>query len=329
VSAERAIFRRWRRLADRVAWEPLTDGLPTPVQPLPGIGAEAWIKRDDLTSSLYGGNKVRKLGFVLGEARRGGATRLITAGGEGSHHVLATALHAARLGMRVTAVLFPQPPAAHVEEVLARIRATGARIRAVARMELVPAGVLRARWEHRHERLCVVPPGGSSAYGTLGYVDAALELAEQVAGGACPAPERVHVAAGTLGTAAGLALGFTLGGLPTRVLTTRITSPLVTRRRVGAALLRGAAGLLEGAGVPADARAALARLEIGGGQIGRGYGHPTPAGESAAGLLAGSGLRLEATYSAKAAAAFLADERPGVRLFWHTYSAVPGGGGEE
>jgi 1-aminocyclopropane-1-carboxylate deaminase/D-cysteine desulfhydrase-like pyridoxal-dependent ACC family enzyme len=324
MTSARAIFRRWPRLAETVGWEQLADQLPTPVQPLSILAPDAWAKRDDLTGSLYGGNKARKLEFVLGEARRRGATRVITAGAHGSHHVLATTLYAARLGLPVTAVLFPQSPTPHVEEVLGRIRAAGALIRPVRRMEMVPAGVLRARLAHRRERVFVVPPGGSDAHGTLAFVDAALELAEQVAGGACPAPQRVHLAGGTLGTAAGLALGFTLGGLPTRVIATRITSRLVTRRRVAASLIRGAAGLLDAAGIAADPAAALARLEIRGDQIGGGYGHPTPAATEAAAAFARGGLPLELTYTAKAAAAFRADRAPGVKLFWMTLAAAQG-----
>src|SRR5690606_27778358 len=96
--------------------------LPTPVEPLPALsrwaGAELWIKRDDRTAARYGGNKVRKLEYVLGEAFAKEADTLVTSGAAGSHHALATALFGAEQGFAVHVVLMPQRYSAHVEEQL-------------------------------------------------------------------------------------------------------------------------------------------------------------------------------------------------------------------
>src|ERR1700755_692199 len=97
---------------------------PTPVEPIPSLSnarADLWIKRDDLTHPVYGGNKVRKLEHLLAavpSSRRGGPPRIVTMGAVGSHHVLATAYFGAQSNMTVEAVLFPQPSTAHVVEVL-------------------------------------------------------------------------------------------------------------------------------------------------------------------------------------------------------------------
>src|SRR5207302_5345990 len=88
----------------------LADGLPTPVEQ---VGERLWVQRDDRTSSAYGGNKVRKLEFLLPVARRRGGP-VVTAGGTGSHHVVAAAVHARRLGLDVEAVVYPQP---HTDDV--------------------------------------------------------------------------------------------------------------------------------------------------------------------------------------------------------------------
>src|SRR3954453_10411694 len=110
---ERALFTRLPRLTDLVPWVELADGLPTPVEQ---IDDGLFVHRDDLTDSRYGGNKVRKLEFVVPIAQRRGGP-VLTAGGAGSHPVYATAVHAARLGLDVEAVRFPQPETDHVADV--------------------------------------------------------------------------------------------------------------------------------------------------------------------------------------------------------------------
>ena len=85
-------------------------------------GREVWVKHDNATHPRYGGNKVRKLEHLLDEARREGATHLLTAGAAGSHHVLATVVHGAAAGFKVEAVLTPRPRTPHA---MATLRATG------------------------------------------------------------------------------------------------------------------------------------------------------------------------------------------------------------
>ncbi|HEX6938186.1 MAG TPA: pyridoxal-phosphate dependent enzyme [Longimicrobiales bacterium] len=326
-----ALFRRYPEAAGRLPRVPLAT-LPTPVEPLaldtPAArnGAELWIKRDDRSGEPYGGNKVRKLEFLLAHAKAGGVTRLITAGAAGSHHALATTVYGRALGFDITLVLFPQPLTDHVRSVLLLDHALGADLRWTPRMELVPLALTRARRAHRAERVHVIAPGGSDPVGTLGYVSAALELADQVAAGEAPRPAAIHVAAGTLGTAAGLAIGCALAGLETRIHAARITSRLVTNGHALRRLITATVRLLHRAGVPAPApEAALARVELRHDQIGAGYGHPTAAARAATETFAAAGIRLDPTYTAKAAADFLAAaarEPAGPRLFWHTLSAV-------
>ena len=85
---------------------------PTPVS---RVGERLWTKRDDLTSAVYGGNKVRKLELLFGAARDAGKTRILTLGAVGSHQVVATALYGAREGFTVDAILVPQPASSHAE----------------------------------------------------------------------------------------------------------------------------------------------------------------------------------------------------------------------
>jgi 1-aminocyclopropane-1-carboxylate deaminase/D-cysteine desulfhydrase-like pyridoxal-dependent ACC family enzyme len=154
---------------------------PTPVEelaPLSRGSAALWVKRDDLTSPLYGGNKVRKLEYLLADAKARGARRVVTVGAVGSHHVLATTLFGARDGLEVDAVLLPQPRTDHVVEVLRAGLANG--------MRPSPAGGYASMaWQIARKLgggAYFVTVGGSSPIGSRGYVDEARYLAAQVRG---------------------------------------------------------------------------------------------------------------------------------------------------
>jgi D-cysteine desulfhydrase len=320
-----ALFDRFPTLLERVGHTPL-GAWPTPVEPL-RLAGRGWVKRDDLAAAAYGGNKVRKLEFLLGEALRQGAGRVVTAGTSGSHHALATALHARAVGLPVTVVLCPQPVTKAVRATLAALAATGAELRYASRMAAVPPGIALALLAHRQEAPFLVAPGGSDPTGTLGYVAGGLELAAQVAGGAAPRPARIHVAAGTLGTAVGLALAVALAGWDTPVVATRIVPRRLAPALLARRLARRTAALLAPGGELAPVvRAAMRSLVFRDDQVGAGYGRATEAGAAAAARFAAAGLVLDATYTAKAAASFLAElDDAGPRtelLFWHTLSAT-------
>jgi D-cysteine desulfhydrase len=324
VATEPELFRRWPQLRARIPHLSLGQ-FPTPVEQvtLPD-GRSVQIKRDDQCAHTYAGNKLRKLEFLLADARARGARRLVTAGATGSHHAFATAYHGREQGFAVTLVLFPQTRTEHVREMLLLDAAVGAELRWATRMELIPFALWRARAAHRAENAMIIAPGGSSAVGTLGYVSAAFELVRQIEHGGVERPTSVHVAMGTMGTAAGLALGFAAAGMNIPVFATRITSRVVTNERMLSSLMRSTVALLRRSGAPApDAEEAMRLITVRHDQLGEGYGHATTAGDAATRLFDACDLHLDATYTAKAAAALLstarADERP---LFWHTLSAV-------
>ena len=160
-------------LADR--WPPLSKlarvelaTLPTPVESLPRISdkldSEIWVKRDDLTARRYGGNKVRKLEYLLGEACARGANTLITAGAVGSHHVFATALYGRDLGFETYAALTPQPYQRHVEETLRADLTVGAHLYPVSGLGEVMQRMLElsVRLRFWGRKPFIVPPGGSN-----------------------------------------------------------------------------------------------------------------------------------------------------------------------
>ncbi|MCC6647586.1 MAG: pyridoxal-phosphate dependent enzyme [Polyangiaceae bacterium] len=289
----------------------------TPVERVDALGLS--IKRDDLTHPLYGGNKPRKLALLLADARARGARRVVTTGAWGSHHALATALFARRLGLRARLLLWPQPRTPHADAVLAASRGTGAEITLVAGLSRVPWRVASG-WQRGD---AWIPLGGSSPRGALGFVSAAAELAAQIARGEAELPDEIVVATGSGGTAAGLAVGLARAGLPTRVRGATVVSPPGPARASARALV---ARLASGA---AEAWDAERRLTLDESELGAGYGAPTERGLRATEQLARhAGLALDATYTAKAAALALRRAATGARvLYWHTLSAGIGGGG--
>jgi 1-aminocyclopropane-1-carboxylate deaminase/D-cysteine desulfhydrase-like pyridoxal-dependent ACC family enzyme len=322
------LFRSYPALEERLPWLQLGGG-PTPVQHLeaPGDGrGELWVKRDDLTSPLYGGNKVRKLEYLLADALRSDAGRLITTGVVGSHHCLATAVHGRRVGLPTSLVLFPQPMTAHARHVAALNEAWADEIRHCSSFAAQPFVEAALRWRRRKDRPYVIPGGGSNALGALGYVGGALELSEQVMRGELPRPDTILVAAGTLGTVVGLAVGAALTHVTDRIVAVRIVPSAIANVWSLSRLVEGSVRLLADAGVPApEARRVVDRVDLVGGYIGDGYGHPTAAGARSTAWFETRDLPLDPTYTAKAAAAAL--DRVGrgsdrVILYWHTLSST-------
>jgi 1-aminocyclopropane-1-carboxylate deaminase/D-cysteine desulfhydrase-like pyridoxal-dependent ACC family enzyme len=290
---------------------------PTPVDRLSdalGPGRDLWVKRDDLTSARYGGNKVRKLERVLEVAQAQGAKRIVTVGGAGSHHVLATAIYAADVGIEVEAILVPQPRTPHVTD---NLRAIAARARIWPASSFTHAGTIIA------DRVACgayyVPPGGSTSEATLAYADAATELLAQVAREELPEPAVVVVTLGSGGTAAGLSAGFAAAGSAARVVAVAVSQPMSWVRWQARRSARLCLGTLAPSGSPAPLR-----LEIVEGYLGRGYGYATPECERALADAAHHGLALDTTYTAKTFAAVL--ELPSAAdpiLYWHTLSSAP------
>jgi 1-aminocyclopropane-1-carboxylate deaminase/D-cysteine desulfhydrase-like pyridoxal-dependent ACC family enzyme len=290
---------------------------PTPIEQGP---CGLWIKRDDLTSDLYGGNKVRKLELLLSAAREAGKSRLLTVGAVGSHQVVACAVYGAREGFRVDAVLVPQPASPHAELNVRVALAHGLHATACPAWSLAPP-YIASRWG---SDAYFVPLGGSNALGSLGFVDAAEELAAQVRAGQLEEPDVAVVALGSGGTAAGLAVGFEQAGLRTRVLGVAVAPPTPVVRHLARRLAQKTAAL---AGLPvAVGVRASKRIDVEGQWLGRGYGHETEAGRAATEIAREAGLTLDPTYTSKAFACALAhatsDKGKSV-LYWHTLSTAP------
>ena len=289
---------------------------PTPVRRLEALerladartaGDEIWLKDDGVFGGAWGGNKARKLEWILPDVRRRGRRTIFTVGALGTNHGLATA------------------QLARIERSGARVYRTRGIVRTVASLPLIYAS--HTDWR-RLRPPYFLTVGGSSALGAVGYVEAALELADQVERGEVPQPAQIVVALGSGGTAAGLVLGLALAGLPARLVAIQVNdrAPLTPRRI--ARLAERARRLLERRGArlrpvrisPADVRVETRWL-------GGGYGHHTAEADQALETARAEGLKLEPVYTGKAMAAMLAlraggELGGGPALYWHTYNAL-------
>lgn len=313
--------------------------LPTPLEHHPrladALGCELWIKRDDATLGAEAGNKIRKLEYLLAEARQRGADTLITCGGLQSNHARATALCGARLGLRVVLLLRTTSP---IDETRAAIdarpegnvlldRLAGAEVRLItpaeyreraARMQEVARELSAAG-----RRPYVIPEGGSSGVGSLGYAQAMKEIRQQLdlglAGGR-PFDAIVH-ACGSGGTAGGVALGAAAWDVAEEVRAIAVCDDAATFQARIAAIVDEARAL-----EPSLGRAA--RLVVDDSVKGPAYGIATHEQRMMVASVARlSGLLLDPVYTVKAFSALSAarsrGELGGRVLFLHT-GGLPG-----
>ena len=304
--------------------------LPTPVRPAPGLGDDVWLKDDALTAEPWGGNKPRKLEWILADVKARGRRTVLTFGGIGTNHGLATALYARREGIECVLALVEQPRTDEVERQLARLRVAATRVyltRNGRLTALVAPAILLRHTQLRPPRLpYILPPGGSSPMGALGFVEAALELAAQVDAGELPEPAAVYLALGSGGSAAGLAAGFALAGMRTRVDAVLVNDMLRLSQASVLRLARKTLRLLAKHGADVGrVEVTPDRVRVIEGFMGAGYGYATPEAERArAQAAAAEDLALEPVYTSKALAALRAEagRRDGPVVFWNTHSGV-------
>ena len=316
-------------LGSRLEYLPLAD-LPTPVS----IGRvssgrqqhDIAIKHDDVSGIEFGGNKLRKLEYILHQARTKGAQRVATFGTVGSNHAIATAFYAKRVGLECTCFLSHQSLKPGLGNALRFHQQNGTEIVRFGGKRRDRIGTLR-KYLHPH-RAWVVPLGGSSWRGSAGYVNAGLELAAQVEAGDLPCPKRIYIAVGTMGSAAGLALGLSLAGLNIQMQAIHVTHERYANITDFRRLMAKTVAMMHAIdpAIPADLETRtniVWRDEFFGGA----YGRTTDATERAIAVAKDElGLSLESTYSGKAMAGLLHDIGEGFDepvLFWNTHNSRP------
>ncbi len=307
---------------------------PTPVQRLSNLeralGLESiWIKRDDLSGPLGGGNKVRKLEYMFAAAHadpKGDKKRkLFTIGPTGSNHVRATVVYGKAAGFYVECLLFKQPPTEHSETNYGTICEQADRVHKAQRMS-----TMFARYAYEQiktgigigEERYFIAAGGSSPLGSIGYVKAISELKSQIEEGILPEPRFIFVPVGTCGTIAGLIAGVKLAGLRTQIVGIRVADWVVANSWAISRMVKRTLRLISAMDVDYITPRGI---ELWHNDFGRGYAIPTEAGMRAVALMADyEGIRLENTYTGKTLAGLVhyikAQGCEGEHvLFWHTY----------
>jgi 1-aminocyclopropane-1-carboxylate deaminase/D-cysteine desulfhydrase-like pyridoxal-dependent ACC family enzyme len=322
------LFDQFPALRRSVAWRSI-GSLPTPVEEWPAPpgmqGGRFFVKRDDLTSQLQGGQKLRKLEHLFAEADRQGAQSLLAVGRIGSGQALAIAMHGRNLGFKVHLSLFDQYLTQHVREIHNAILQSGAQVRHAH-------SFIGCLWNARKMYLesCrsgkkpyFIASGATTTLGNVGYVNAGLEIARQVRDKLLPEPDRIFIAAGSCGTSGGLIVGLRLGGLASKIMAVKAFNPIVSSRTLIRTYAKGVNEYL-------SARdASLPKIPFTSDDVtvltdyfGEGYGQPTSRATQAV-EWAAPRIQLETTYTGKALAACLdycrAQGKRQTILFWNTF----------
>jgi L-cysteate sulfo-lyase len=283
---------------------------PTPLEPMPALsralgGPNLFVKRDDCTGLATGGNKTRKLEFLMGQAREQGAEIVVTQGAVQTNHGRQTAAAAARLGMACEILLerrVREPePGYELQGNILLDRMFGATLSFHEPGDMNALALARTEELKRQGRKAYfIPGGGSNAVGALGYVDCALELLQQANDTGLRIDHLVH-ATGSSGTQAGLLVGLEGANTGIPVLGISVRQPKARQEDAVHALAQATAAYVGVKGGIDRARVVAHDDYVGGG-----YGVPTPAMVEAVQLTARcEGILLDPVYSGKGMAGLI------------------------
>lgn len=334
------LFNYFPKLQNQIPYVELCD-LPTPIEKMETLGKKLgvknlYVKRDDLSGKnigngfhLYGGNKPRKLRFLLADAMKRNAKIIVSYGCAGSNHALATAIYAHELGLKTLLMLKNQPNSQVVRHNLLLD------VYYDAEIQFYPNNLIRngAKDEflRNNPSAYFIPTGGSNPIGVVGFVDAACELADQIKANVIQEPDYIYVATNSCSTTAGLLLG-----LQAAQIRSKIIGVCVEPEEEKDEFLNGIRRLF------AETNAMLHALDatfplyefpeqsliLNKKFCGTAYGLFIPEGVEAINLVKDSeNIKLEGTYSAKPIAAIMDDAKEGrikdeTILFWDTYCGI-------
>lgn len=281
---------------------------PTPLLPAPrlsaAVGVEIWLKRDDLTGLGLGGNKVRALEFLMGDALARGCDCLVTGAGPQSNWAMLATLAARRVGLDPYLLYYGDACPAVGNHMLAALAGADVAFTGDPERTSVDGAIetTAAKLRAAGRRPYVLPRGGATAVGAVGYAWASLELAEQLLRAGLH-PAQLWLATGSCGSQAGLVAGARWLALPYDVVGVSVSRPADECLSRVHELACGAAELID---APRPDRAHVIVL---GDHVAPGYGLRTVEGDSAAGLVARTeGVFLDPVFAAKAMAALVAGD---------------------
>ena len=334
-TADNYLFRAYPALKEHVGYVSLGT-LPTPIQKLEKFGAlvghqQIYVKKDNESGALFGGNKVRKLEFLFGDALAHNAKGVLTVGYAGSNHTCATAMYAHEIGLRCICMHLPQLPTAYARRNILLSMAHGAELHLYETWAQREAAIYERNKVFKKETgscLYLIPSGGSNEIGTLGFLNAVYELKDQIAQGIMPEPDYIYVAIGSVGTAAGIILGVRVAGLKTKVIPVCIEPELFEGEH--ALKLSSWVRITSEVLHRIDPTFPLvdikqSEIPINYNFIGKGYAYISPEVHGAMQMFRTiEGIKLDGTYTGKACAAMMDDLMYGklsdkVVLFWDSF----------
>ena len=345
VRKDPILFKKYPNLKDKVPWIPLLLNCPTPVQRLANLEeyfnleGQIYIKRDDINHNVYGGNKLRKFEFLFANTlKRKKKKAIVTYGGIGTNHGLACVIVCNSFDppIKCDLFLYNQPLTKQVQQSLLLFKYFGARLH-LGKKDIGTFIKALFFWIFHHKYDFILP-GGTPIFGrgtplgTVGFIEAILELKEQIDKGLMPEPEIIIVAGGTTGTAAGLTAGCKLAGLNTKIFCVAVykdflanASNLISNANKALKYLHKVDNNFPKVKVSED------DFKMIKGYIGAGYGHQTIKGQKAVDLVFNlegkeKGFLLDTTYTGKAMAAMFdclkeEENRDKIFLFWNTYNS--------
>ncbi|MHA1611834.1 MAG: 1-aminocyclopropane-1-carboxylate deaminase/D-cysteine desulfhydrase [Promethearchaeota archaeon] len=308
---------------------------PTPVEKLDKLnerlgGMNIWIKRDDLTTPKYGGNKPRKFEFAFSHVLKKKKTRILTVGGIGTNHGLACAILSPEFGLETSIFMINQPLTNLVRKNLLCDYYFRAKLYYTKDTIGTAMKLLSKLFSNRSSYyLCA---GASSPIGTVGFVNAGLELADQIKAGELPEPDKIFVSLGSMGMAVGLAIGIGLAGLKTTIMGIAVSGKKYNNNKKILKLAKQTISILRkvDSSILDISKEILDRLVVDRSYFGGEYGRWTSEGIEALKEFKKEeiGCQLEPVYTAKAFAALIAycKKNPEAKteniLYWHSRSSV-------
>ncbi|MBD3253639.1 MAG: pyridoxal-phosphate dependent enzyme [Candidatus Lokiarchaeota archaeon] len=314
------LFEEFSNLEGSIPWIKLVPSA-TPVKELRNIEEKLkinslWMKCDDISSPLYGGNKSRKMEFIYAEALEQDKKRVLTAGAIGSNQCVANAIFCKKFRLTPMAVMIDQPVTKFVRHNLLIDLYYNTEFYYLK--EAIP----------KSDDIYIMAPGCSTPFGNLGYIDAALELKNQVENGEIPEPDYIFVPTASSGTAAGLTIGVQLAGLKTHIHAIQTSFSSLSNLKAIQRLSKKTKKFMESYDISLP-KLSFDHLKYTEEHYGGEYGLPTPECVAAINLLREQEkIILEPTYSGKTLAAllsFIRNNRSKVKdktiVFWNTFNS--------
>ena len=301
---------------------------PTPVQKLSNLSkffnCQMYIKRDDISGNELGGNKIRKLEYLFGDIIKSGKSDILSYGACYSNFIAIFTYYAHKLGYNVHNILFPQPDTNYKDENQFLINSFSKSITNIISPILLPFSI--AKFKIFHPNSYLSPMGGTNTITSLGYVNAGLELAEQIKNGEIPEPDYIFLPFGTGGTIAGLIVGLQIANLHPKVFGIRVVDKIISNRIVLMKLIYSIKRFL----LKINPETIFNKLEyyIINDYYGKGYAIPTLESEYARRLfIEKENVLLDTTYSGKACSAMINmiennSDKNKCFLFWNTFNSL-------